>query len=44
LDEGVANVSVDTSDHYKKNPLRYKLYHWNCGRDVRLTQVWGRER
>ena len=31
-------------DYYKKNPLRYKLYRWNCGRDARLTQVWGRTR
>ena len=29
-------------DYYKKNPLRYKLYRWNCGRDARLTEVWGR--
>jgi peptide-methionine (S)-S-oxide reductase len=31
-------------DYYKKNPLRYKLYRWNCGRDARLTEVWGRMR
>jgi peptide-methionine (S)-S-oxide reductase len=29
-------------DYYKKNPLRYKLYRWNCGRDARLARVWGR--
>ena len=29
-------------DYYKKNPLRYKLYRWNCGRDARLAQLWGR--
>ena len=28
-------------DYYKKNPLRYKLYRWNCGRDVRLQDIWG---
>jgi peptide-methionine (S)-S-oxide reductase len=28
-------------DYYKKNPLRYKLYRWNCGRDARLAEVWG---
>ena len=30
-------------DYYKKNPVRYKLYRWNCGRDARLSQVWGRQ-
>ncbi|MGQ0834630.1 MAG: peptide-methionine (S)-S-oxide reductase MsrA [Gammaproteobacteria bacterium] len=28
-------------DYYKKNPVRYKVYRWNCGRDQRLEQVWG---
>jgi peptide-methionine (S)-S-oxide reductase len=28
-------------DYYKKNPVRYKFYRWNCGRDSRLAQVWG---
>ena len=28
-------------DYYKKNPLRYKLYRNNCGRDSRLKSVWG---
>ena len=28
-------------DYYKKNPMRYKLYRWNCGRDSRLKQLWG---
>lgn len=27
-------------DYYKKNPVRYKVYRWNCGRDQRLEQVW----
>ena len=22
-------------DYYKKNPLRYNFYRWNCGRDAR---------
>jgi peptide-methionine (S)-S-oxide reductase len=26
---------------YKKNPLRYKFYRWNCGRDQRLEELWG---
>jgi len=28
-------------DYYKKNPVRYKFYRNNCGRDQRLEQVWG---
>ena len=28
-------------DYYKKNPVRYKFYRWNCGRDQRLKQLWG---
>ncbi len=28
-------------DYYKKNPIRYKSYRWNCGRDARLKQLWG---
>jgi peptide-methionine (S)-S-oxide reductase len=27
-------------DYYKKNPVRYKMYKWNCGRDQRLEKVW----
>ena len=29
-------------DYYKKNPLRYKFYRANCGRDARLEQLWGK--
>ena len=28
-------------DYYKKNPVRYKYYRNGCGRDARLTQLWG---
>jgi peptide-methionine (S)-S-oxide reductase len=28
-------------DYYKKNPIRYKFYRYNCGRDRRLEQLWG---
>ena len=28
-------------DYYKKSPIRYKLYRWNCGRDQRLKAIWG---
>lgn len=27
-------------DYAKKNPVRYKFYRWNCGRDQRLNQLW----
>jgi peptide methionine sulfoxide reductase msrA/msrB len=30
-------------DYHKKNPLRYKHYHDNCGRDDRLRQIWGKD-
>jgi len=25
---------------YKKNPIRYKLYRYGCGRDARLEELW----
>jgi peptide-methionine (S)-S-oxide reductase len=28
-------------DYYQKNPLRYKFYRYNCGRDQRLQELWG---
>lgn len=28
-------------DYYIKNPLRYKFYRFNCGRDQRLEELWG---
>jgi peptide-methionine (S)-S-oxide reductase len=28
-------------DYYKKSPIRYKAYRWNCGRDKRLKDIWG---
>ena len=27
--------------YYQKNPVRYKLYRFNCGRDQRLRELWG---
>lgn len=30
-------------DYYRKNPIRYKLYRTNCGRDARLKQLWGEQ-
>ncbi|MCZ7658304.1 MAG: peptide-methionine (S)-S-oxide reductase MsrA [Xanthobacteraceae bacterium] len=29
-------------DYYTKNPSRYSFYRWNCGRDRRLEQLWGK--
>jgi peptide-methionine (S)-S-oxide reductase len=34
-------VEEGHQDYYLKNPLRYKYYRWNCGRDQRLEQIWG---
>jgi len=28
-------------DYYKKSPIRYNIYRWNCGRDQRLKDIWG---
>lgn len=28
--------------YYKKNPVRYRFYRFNCGRDQRLAAVWGK--
>ena len=30
-------------DYYKKDPFRYNLYRFNCGRDARLEALWGDE-
>ncbi len=27
--------------YYKKNPIRYHFYRYNCGRDQRLEELWG---
>ena len=27
--------------YYQKNPLRYKVYRYGCGRDQRLHELWG---
>jgi peptide-methionine (S)-S-oxide reductase len=29
--------------YYKKNPIRYNFYRWNCGRDERLKDLWGED-
>jgi peptide-methionine (S)-S-oxide reductase len=28
-------------DYYVRNPIRYKMYRYGCGRDTRLAQFWG---
>lgn len=28
-------------DYKQKNPVSYRFYRWNCGRDARLAEVWG---
>jgi len=30
-------------DYWKKNPIRYKFYRYNSGRDQYLAKVWGKE-
>ena len=32
----------DHQDYYEKNPVRYKFYRYNCGRDQRLEELWGK--
>ena len=27
-------------DYAEKNPVRYKFYRWNCGRDQRVDELW----
>ena len=28
-------------DYYRKNPVPYRYYRYRCGRDARLTALWG---
>ena len=30
-------------DYYKKNPVRYRLYRYGCGRDARIQELWGED-
>jgi peptide-methionine (S)-S-oxide reductase len=30
-------------DYAAKNPIRYNLYRYQCGRDARLREIWGDE-
>ncbi len=31
-------------DYWKKNPVRYKFYRYNSGRDQYLAKVWGKDK
>ena len=31
-------------DYHKKNPIRYKFYRYNCGRDQYLEKIWGKDK
>lgn len=37
----IKGEEVYHQDFYKKSPIRYKAYRWNCGRDKRLKEIWG---
>ena len=30
-------------NYYRTNPLRYRFYPFNCGRDQRIVDLWGNE-
>lgn len=30
-------------DFFKRNPIRYKFYKFNCGRAQRLEELWGKQ-
>lgn len=30
-------------DYWKKNPIRYRFYRYNSGRDQSLAKIWGKE-
>ena len=29
-------------DYHNKNTIRYNLYRWNCGRDQKVKDLWGK--
>jgi peptide-methionine (S)-S-oxide reductase len=37
----IKGKEIHHQDYYKKSPVRYKIYRWNCGRDKRLKEIWG---
>ncbi len=28
-------------DFYEQNPVRYRFFRYNCGRDQRVKELWG---
>jgi peptide-methionine (S)-S-oxide reductase len=40
----LATPFYDAEDYHQdykiKNPIRYKIYRWNCGREQRLQEIW----
>ena len=30
-------------NYYRKNPVSYRLYRYGCGRDARVTELWGED-
>jgi peptide-methionine (S)-S-oxide reductase len=43
LDDSFYPAEAYHQDYYQRNPLRYKFYRFNCGRDQRLEALWGEE-
>src|SRR3990172_9885771 len=39
--DGVLSVTAGYPGGQEKNPVRYKIYRYYCGRDHRLRQPWG---
>ncbi len=37
------NAEKYHQNYYKKNPVRYKIYRYGCGRDARVEDLWGSE-
>jgi peptide-methionine (S)-S-oxide reductase len=33
-------AEVYHQDYYLRNPIQYRFYRWNCGRDARLADLW----
>lgn len=36
-------AEVYHQNYYEKNPVRYNLYRYGCGRDARLKALWGKD-
>jgi len=34
-------AEVEHQDYYLRNPIPYRMYRTNCGRDQRLKELWG---